>query len=91
MNTTPDLHYQNANFLRELAEKLPRISPEDGRPEHMRLLQKLADEQLAEAQHIDWVRAKVAAARDDTRPDVPVEEAMMEFRLRMERLHNGNL
>ena len=34
MNTTPDLHYQNANFLRELAEKLPRISPEDGCPEH---------------------------------------------------------
>ena len=30
MNTTPDLHYQNANFLRELAEKLPRISPEGG-------------------------------------------------------------
>ena len=57
----------------------------------MRLLQKLADEQLAEAQHIDWVRAKVAAARDDIRPDVPVEKAMMEFRLRMERLHNGNL
>ena len=57
----------------------------------MQLLQKLADEQLAEAKHIDWVRGKVAAAREDTRPDVPVEEAMMEFRLRMERLHNGNL
>ena len=51
MNTTPDLHYQNANFLRELAEKLPRISPEDGCPEHMQLLQKLADEQLAEARY----------------------------------------
>ena len=78
-------------FLGSWPKSFPRISPEDGCPEHMQLLQKLADEQLAEAQHIDWVRAKVAAARDDTRPDVPVEEAMTEFRLRMERLHNGNL
>ncbi|MDP1352010.1 plasmid stabilization protein, partial [Klebsiella pneumoniae] len=36
-NTT---HYENANFLRELAENLPRILPESG-PDKAALLQCL--------------------------------------------------
>ena len=54
-------HYENANFLRELAENLPRIWP-NGTPAKTELLQRLADEELAQAQHEEWVRAKVAAA-----------------------------
>ncbi|MBB9855895.1 plasmid stabilization protein, partial [Escherichia coli] len=57
MNSTT--HYENANFLREMAESLPRILPE-GSTEKSALLQRLANEELA--------RAKVAAARADKRP-----------------------
>ena len=37
-------HYENANFLRELAESLPRIWP-NGTPARTELLQRLADEE----------------------------------------------
>ena len=40
-------HYENANFLRELAESLPRIWP-NGTPARTELLQRLADEELAQ-------------------------------------------
>ena len=50
MSTTT--HYENANFLRELAESLPRIWP-NGTPARTELLQRLADEELAQAQHSD--------------------------------------
>ena len=49
-------HYENANFLRELAESLPRIWP-NGTPARTELLQRLADEELAQAQHSEWIRA----------------------------------
>ncbi|WP_243352037.1 plasmid stabilization protein [Stenotrophomonas acidaminiphila] len=58
----------NANFLRELAESLPRIRPDANIIQHVALLQRLADNELAEAERIDAVRAMVAAARADTRP-----------------------
>ncbi|MDH8238952.1 plasmid stabilization protein, partial [Klebsiella pneumoniae] len=54
-NTT---HYENANFLRELAENLPRILPESD-PDKAALLQRLANEELAQAEYEDQVRAKV--------------------------------
>ncbi|HFN4604281.1 TPA: plasmid stabilization protein, partial [Escherichia coli] len=44
MNSTT--HYENANFLRELAESLPRIFPE-GSTDKSALLQRLANEELA--------------------------------------------
>ena len=62
------LHYENANFLRELAENLPRIHPKTHKPEQIELLQRLANEELAQAEHVEWVCAKVAAARADKRP-----------------------
>jgi hypothetical protein len=37
-------------------------------------MQRLADEELAEAQHIEWGRSKVAAARADTRPALTTRE-----------------
>lgn len=64
MNNTT--HYENANFLRELAESLPRILPE-GSTDKSALLQRLANEELARAEYDEQVRAKVAAARSDKR------------------------
>ncbi len=64
MNSTT--HYENANFLRELAESLPRIFPE-GSTDKSALLQRLANEELARAEYDEQIRAKVAAARADKR------------------------
>ncbi len=69
-NTT---HYENANFLRELAENLPRILPESD-PDKAALLQRPANEELARAEYEDQVRAKVTAARADTRPGMTTEQ-----------------
>ncbi|MDO5103959.1 MAG: hypothetical protein Q4D91_13890 [Lautropia sp.] len=65
--------YENANFLRELAETLPNISAQQHKPEQVQLLQRLADEELAQARHDEWVRGKVAAARADNRPGMTIE------------------
>ena len=62
----------NSNRLRELAENLPHISPM--KPQHVQLLQKLANDELEAAQHIEWVQAKVAASRADIRPRLTSEE-----------------
>ncbi len=66
-------HYENANFLRELADSLPRIFP-DGSTARSELLQRLANEELAQAEYDDWVRAKVSAARADNRPGMSTEQ-----------------
>ena len=76
-------HYENANFLRELAESLPRIWP-NGTPARTELLQRLADEELAQAQHSEWIRAKVAAARADTRPTLTTDEVRASLKARYE-------
>ncbi|RFO97132.1 plasmid stabilization protein [Rhodoferax lacus] len=78
-------HYENANFLRELAESLPRIRPQGHSKSQTDLLQRLADEELAQAQHDDWVREKVAAARADTRPTFSTEEVMARLGARYDR------
>ena len=49
MNTST--HYENAHFLRELAELLPSISLQKYKPEQVQLLQRLADEELEQARH----------------------------------------
>ena len=82
-------HYENANFLRELAESLPRILPQ-GNPAQSALLQRLADQELAQAQHDDWVRTKVAAARADTRPTTPHSEVASRLSARYARLRDAS-
>lgn len=62
-------HYENAHFLRELAESLPGQDTTK-----VELLQRLADEELAQAEYDEWVRSKVAAARADTRPGMSTSE-----------------
>ena len=82
-------HYENANFLRELAESLPRILPQ-GNPAQAALQQRLADPELAQAQHDDWVRTKVAAARADTRPTIPHAEVASRLSARYARLRDAS-
>lgn len=82
-------HYENANFLRELAESLPRIKPSAHKPEHVQLLQRLADEELEQAHHDEWVREKVARARADTRPTMTTEEIRASLKARSERFRHA--
>jgi hypothetical protein len=82
-------HYENANFLRELAESLPRICPQ-GNQAQAELLQRLADDELAQAQHDEWVRAKVAAARADNRPTVTTAEVASRLSDRYDRLRRAS-
>ena len=83
-------HYENANFLRELAESLPRIRPQDHNQGQAELLQRLADDELAQAQHDEWVRSKVAAARADKRPTITTDEVMARLGARYERLSSAS-
>lgn len=78
MSTT---HYENANFLRELAENLPRILP-TGSADKAELLQRLADDELTQAEYDDRVRAKVAAARADTRLRLTTEQVRQRLQTR---------
>ncbi|HAF4830710.1 TPA: plasmid stabilization protein [Salmonella enterica] len=84
MSTT---HYENANFLRELAENLPRILPQGG-TDKAELLQRLADDELAQAEYDDRVRAKVAAARADTRPRLTTEQVRQRLQTRYQELRD---
>jgi len=83
-------HYENANFLRELAENLPILRPQGHNQSQTELLQRLADEELAQAQHEDWVRAKVAAARADNRPSLTTEEVMARLGTRCDGLSGAS-
>ena len=86
---TTATHYENANFLRELAESLPRIWPQ-GAPARAELLQRLADEELAQAQHNEWIRTKVAAARADKRLTVTSAEVAARLSTRYEKLRDAS-
>ncbi len=83
-------HYENADFLRELAESLPRIRPQGLSQSQAELLQRLADEELVQAQHEDWIRAKVAAARSDDRPTVTTDEVLARLGARQDRLGSAS-
>lgn len=85
---TTATHYENANFLRELAESLPRILPGKGAAK-AELLQRLADEELAQAEYDDWVRTKVAAARADKRPGMSTNQLRQTLQARAQELHNA--
>ena len=81
-------HYENANFLRELAENLPRLLPH-GSPSQVELLQRLANEELAQGEYDDWVRAKVAAARADKRPGMTTDQLRRQLQARYRELRSG--
>lgn len=87
MNATT--HYENANFLRELAEILPSITPQKHTPEQVQLLQRLADEELEQARYDEWVREKVAAARADTRPGMRTDQVRALLHRRYEELRDA--
>ncbi|HEY8908640.1 MAG TPA: plasmid stabilization protein [Rhodoferax sp.] len=87
---TAATHYENANFLRELAESLPRIRPQGHSLSQAELLQRLADDELAQAQHDEWIRAKVDAARADNRPTVSTDEVMARLGERYDRLSRAS-
>lgn len=81
-------HYENANFLRELAESLPRLFPGKDAAK-AELLQRLADDELAQAQHDEWVRAKVIAARADKRPGMSTDQVRQLLQARAQELRNA--
>lgn len=82
-------HYENANFLRELAESLPRIFP-GGSQAKTELLQRLADEELAQAEYEEWVKAKVAAARADQRPGMSTDQLRQLLQTRAQELRDAS-
>ena len=84
---TTATHYENANFLRELAESLPRIRPQGNQAQAE--LQRLADDELAQAQHDEWVRAKVAAARADKRPGMSTAQLRTLLNTRYQELRDA--
>jgi hypothetical protein len=87
---TAATHYENANFLRELAESLPLIRPQGHSQSQAELLQRLADDELAQAKHDEWIRDKVAAARADNRPTVTTDEVMARMDTRYDRLSRAS-
>ena len=86
---TTATHIENANFLRELAESLPRLHPKTHKPEQIELLQRLANDELAQAEYAAQVRVKVAAARADTRPGMTTEQLRQLLQKRFEELHRA--
>ena len=62
----------------------------NGTPARTELLQRLADEELAQAQHSEWIRTKVAAARADTRPALTTDEVRASLKARYERLRDAS-
>ncbi|MBD2799123.1 plasmid stabilization protein [Xenorhabdus sp. Flor] len=87
MNNTT--HYENANFLRELAENLPQIMPNDNVARNAELLQRLANEELAQAEYEERVRAKVAIARADSRPGITTEQLRQQLQSRYRELRDA--
>ena len=86
---TTATHIENANFLRELAESLPRLHPKTHKPEQIELLQRLANDELAQAEYDEQVRVKVAAVRADTRPGMTTEQLSQLLQKRFEELHRA--
>ena len=54
------------------------------------LLQRLADDELAQAQHDEWVRTKVAAARADNRPTITTDEVTARLGALYDRLSSAS-
>ncbi|VUZ26308.1 Uncharacterised protein [uncultured Comamonas sp.] len=88
MALTASLHYENANFLRELAESLPQVRPQGHSTQQVALLQRLADDELAQAQHDEWIRRKVAAAKAEQRPKMTTQEVRASLQTQFEKLRD---
>ncbi|WP_340614515.1 plasmid stabilization protein [Xenorhabdus thailandensis] len=84
-NTT---HYENANFLRELAENLPQIMPGTDAVRNAEFLQRLANEELAQAEYEERVRTKVAIARADSRPGMSTGQLRQQLQSRYQELRD---
>jgi len=79
-------HYENANFLRGLAEKLPQLLPQEDAPAaQIELLHRLADDEIEQAEYDEWVREKVARARAETGPGLTTDEVKARLRSYAER------
>lgn len=66
---------------------MPRILPEGG-ADKAALLQRLANEELAQAEYDEQVRAKVAAARADKRPGMNTAQLRQQLQGRYQELSN---
>lgn len=83
------VHHENAHFLRSLAENLFRlnwreIGAPSPQPEQLALLQRLANDELAEAEHEEWIKAKVRMARADLRPPLSTEQIRARIQSKLE-------
>lgn len=82
-------HFENAHFLRELADNLPRIFPR-GTPDQIDLLQRLANEELVRAEHEEWVHTKVVVSRADQRPTFTTAEVEARLSALSQRLQHAS-
>lgn len=57
--------------------------------ESANFLRDLVDEELAQGQHDDWIRRKVAAARADARPGMATQAVRASLQSRLEWLRDG--
>lgn len=88
MSSASYSHYENANFLRELAESLPKAFPGYGNSK-TEFLQRLADEELAQAEYEEKIREKVRAARADTRPSMSTDQLRSRLSRRAQEIRNA--
>lgn len=87
MSTASYSRYENANFLRELAESLPKAFPEYGNSK-TELLQRLADEELEQAEYEEMIREKVKAARADSRPGMSTDQVRAALQRRSQEIRD---
>jgi len=80
MSTSHTVHYENAEFFRTLAERLPELLPAQAAPDKIALLHELADDQIEQAEYDEWGRQKVARARTETSPGYTTEEVKARLR-----------
>lgn len=85
---TTATHYENANFLRELAESLPSLFPQST-PDQADLLQQLADEQLEQAAYDEWVRKKVEISLADASAPLTMEQMQARLAANVEKYRNA--
>lgn len=81
-------HYENANFLRELAKNLPRILSA-GNADKATLLQHLANEKLLQTEYEEKIYTKVITARADSRPGMTSEQLRQHLHDRCQERYKG--
>lgn len=53
------------------------------------MLQRLANEELAQAEYGNWVRSRVATSRADQRPGMSTEQLRQQLQARYDDLHSA--